>query len=170
MRRIAADHLRVLRNAVPISKLVVELSIPTQKHGVRMTFRCPLCGVFATATNPRTNLARCFRCRRNFNTIELVIAERRVSFLDAVSTIERLAVVASRTLDPSTVAQNRQKSLDEQLESKKHPSGCPAVATSRVGSTQTTWRKRRLGPPGTSGLLFPESSPQPGEPPNQRQR
>jgi len=163
MRRIADEHLRTLRNAVAISKLVLELSIPTQKHGVRTQFRCPLCQDFATALNPRTHLARCFRCRRNFNTIDLVIAERRVSFLDAVSAIERFAVVAPRTLEPPTPAQNRPKSLKEPVESKKHPSGCPAIETSRVDSTQTTWQKERLGSPRSSGLLFPESSPQPAE-------
>lgn len=170
MRSIAAEHLRTLRNAVAISKLVLELSIPTRKHGVRTQFRCPLCQGFATAMNPRTNLARCFRCRRNFNTIELVIAERRVSFLDAVSTIERLAVLAPRTLESPTLAQNQPKSLKEPLESKKHPSGCPAIETSRVDSTQTTWQKRRLAPTRTGEGRALTTSPQPGDPPNQPTR
>jgi hypothetical protein len=36
-------------------------------------FLCPLCNGFDTAVNPKTNLARCFRCEKNFNTIDLVM-------------------------------------------------------------------------------------------------
>jgi|RhiMetdeSRZDD1v2_1073273.scaffolds.fasta_scaffold355605_2 hypothetical protein len=90
MSRIPTDRLRALRNTVPILELIFELGIPTRKHGSRLTFRCPGCGGFPTATNPRTNLARCFYCRRNFNAIDLVIVERRLSFLDAVQFLEAL--------------------------------------------------------------------------------
>ena len=43
-----------------------------------------------TATNPRTNLGRCFRCQRNFNPIDLVMVVKRYTFLQAVDTRHRL--------------------------------------------------------------------------------
>jgi hypothetical protein len=43
-----------------------------------------------TATNPLTNLARCFRCRRNFNPIEMVMAVQECSFVEAVERLKNL--------------------------------------------------------------------------------
>lgn len=88
-----ADHLRSLRNDVPVRTVISELQIPTQTRGSRLTFRCPACGGFHTATDHRTNLARCFRCSRNFNPIELVMAERRLSFPEAVKFLETLVAL-----------------------------------------------------------------------------
>ena len=98
---ISADQLRTLRNDVSVLVVISDLRIPTKKRGTRRTFRCSVCGGFHTATNLRTNLARCFRCERNFNPIDLVIAERNSSFLDAVRYVETLgasrgAVATSR--------------------------------------------------------------------------
>lgn len=84
MRHIPAHDLRVLRNRVAIVEVICHLGIPTRKSGAHLSFRCPQCGGFPTATNPATNLARCFHCQKSFNPIELVMAERHVSFLDAV--------------------------------------------------------------------------------------
>ena len=90
MRQILADHLRILRNRVPVLAVIEDLHIPTQTRGSRLTFRCPDCGCFHTATNPRSNLGRCFRCERNFNPIDLVMAERNSRFLEAVAHVETL--------------------------------------------------------------------------------
>lgn len=90
MRRIFADHLRTLRNRVPVLAVIEDLCIPTQTRGSRLTFRCPDCGGFHTAANPRSNLGRCFRCERNFNPIDLVMAERKSRFLEAVAHVETL--------------------------------------------------------------------------------
>ncbi len=85
---IPSDHLRTLRNDVPVLSVIHTLRIPTKKRGARLTFRCPNCQRFYTATKATTNLARCFSCERNFNPIDLVMAERGWSFLQAVNYLE----------------------------------------------------------------------------------
>lgn len=89
MSLIPADRLRALRNDVPVHAVITDLQIPTKRRGTRRTFRCPECRGFHTATHPRTNLARCFSCQRNFNPIEIVMAERGTSFLEAVDYLLR---------------------------------------------------------------------------------
>jgi hypothetical protein len=87
--RIAAERLRRLRNEVDIVSIIRRLDLPTKMRGGWLRFLCPLCGEFETATNARTNLARCFRCERNFNPIDLVMLERNCPFLEAVSYLEK---------------------------------------------------------------------------------
>jgi hypothetical protein len=87
---IAPGKLRALRNDVSIDRVIAALEIPAKRSEGYLRLLCPLCGDFNTATNPRTNLARCFRCERNFNPIDLVMACDRCSFLDAVDRVERL--------------------------------------------------------------------------------
>lgn len=87
---IPPDRLRALRNNVSVLAVIHHLAIPTKARGARAAFRCPACGGFHTATNPLTNLARCFTCQRNFNTIDLVMAERAFTFLEAVDLVARL--------------------------------------------------------------------------------
>jgi len=82
------DDLRRFRNDTDILAVISDLGIETKKRGARLSFRCPSCGVFHTATKAETNLARCFRCARNFNPIDLVIAERSLSFVDAVNYLQ----------------------------------------------------------------------------------
>ena len=49
---------------------------------------CPLCRDFDTAVNTTTNLARCFRCKRNFNPIDMTMTVKRYSFIQAVRFLE----------------------------------------------------------------------------------
>ena len=83
-RRIPPAELRRLRNQVDIAELIRRLGVPWKRRDGYFRFLCPLCGDFNTAINPRTNLARCFRCRENFNPIDLVMRIERLSFLQAV--------------------------------------------------------------------------------------
>ena len=84
-RRFPDHVLRSLRNDIPIDELIRgRLDLPSKEREGYLRFLCPLCGEFHTATNQKTNLARCFRCRVNFNPIELVMAVEHVSFVDAV--------------------------------------------------------------------------------------
>lgn len=87
---ISAEHLRSLRNDIPVLAIVLDLPLPTKWRGSRLTFRCPACGHFHTTLNHRANLATCFRCRRSFNAIDLVMAERGASFRAAVQYLEGL--------------------------------------------------------------------------------
>lgn len=88
MSLIPAERLRSLRNDVPVLAVISQLGIAKKLRGRRLSFRCPECGCFHTATEPRTNLARCFSCERNFNPIDLVMAERGWSFLQALKYME----------------------------------------------------------------------------------
>ncbi len=88
-RRISAEQLRRLRNDLPIREVIErQLSLPSKEIEGIFRFLCPHCNEFNTATNPRTNLARCFRCQRNFNPIDIVMAVERCSFIDAVRILE----------------------------------------------------------------------------------
>lgn len=90
MNRIPPEHLRALRNDLDVEDVIRELDVPTKLRGTRLQFRCPDCGEYHTATSRRRNLARCFACRRSFNPIDLVMAERDCSFLEAVDYLEAL--------------------------------------------------------------------------------
>lgn len=83
--------LRQLRNNIPIEKLISEiLDIPWKKSEGYFRFLCPICNEFNTSTKKETNLARCFRCKKNFNTIDLVLATYRISFVDAANLLKHL--------------------------------------------------------------------------------
>jgi DNA primase len=96
-RRIAEAELRRLRNDIDISQLIRCLGVPWKERDGYFRFLCPICGEFNTATNPRTNLGRCFRCCENFNPIDLVMRLERLSFLQAVDFLRAI----SRDLPPS---------------------------------------------------------------------
>lgn len=89
--RYSKEKLHRLRNEVPISRLISELlDIPCKVSEGYFRFLCPLCGEFQTATNPKTNLARCFRCQKNFNPIDMVMAVKSCNFREAVESIDGL--------------------------------------------------------------------------------
>ena len=76
--------LRRLRNDIDIDLLIMQLRLDTRYSQKIFRFRCPLCDGFHTATNPKTNLARCFDCRRNFNPIDMVMAVTAYGFVQTV--------------------------------------------------------------------------------------
>ncbi|MDH3828708.1 MAG: CHC2 zinc finger domain-containing protein [Desulfobacterales bacterium] len=76
--------LRRLRNEVDIDLVINRLRLETRPSKKNLRFRCPVCHGFHTATNPKTNLARCFDCRLNFNPIDLVMAVTACSFVETV--------------------------------------------------------------------------------------
>ena len=87
---IAPERLRALRNGIPIDRVLAVVDLPLKHSEGYCRFLCPLCGEFNTATNPRTNLARCFRCERNFNPIDLVMIVEGRTFLGAVDRLASL--------------------------------------------------------------------------------
>lgn len=90
-RRLSAQFLRTLRNDIPIDQLIASvLAIPNKTSEGYFRFLCPLCSDFHTAINPKTNLARCFRCKKNFNTIDIVMIDSNSSFLDAVHLLKSI--------------------------------------------------------------------------------
>lgn len=85
-KHYSADYLRLLRNQIPIDALITDLlHLPAQNTANIFRFQCPLCHNFHTATNPKTNLARCFDCCINFNPIDLVMTVEKCGFLEAVN-------------------------------------------------------------------------------------
>jgi len=86
MRRLFDQQLLYkLRNNCSIMHLIRDiLKIPHHyKQGFH--FQCPACSQYNTAINPSTNLARCFDCQKNFNPIDIVIAFKKLPFIDAVN-------------------------------------------------------------------------------------
>lgn len=89
--RYSKETLRMLRNEIPIARLISDfLRIPCKVSEGYFRFLCPLCSEFQTATNPRTNLARCFRCHKNFNPIDMVMVVKCCNFREAVQLIDGL--------------------------------------------------------------------------------
>ena len=93
--RIADDLLRRLRNDIPIDWLIeYRLDLPWKRHEGIFRFLCPLCGEFHTATSRQSNLARCFRCKKSLNPIDITMAVDGCSFLQAVAILEPLLSAA----------------------------------------------------------------------------
>lgn len=82
--RFTSEELHHVRNNISIYGLIVALSIPFRIEEENYRFVCPLCQNGHTATNPKTNLSRCFDCEKNFNTIDLVMMVRKTGFVDSV--------------------------------------------------------------------------------------
>jgi len=77
--------LRSMRNHIPIDRLITGmLRLEVRRKDPLLRFRCPECRNFHTAVNPKTNLARCFDCQKNFNPIDMVMAVTGCAFVDAV--------------------------------------------------------------------------------------
>lgn len=85
----SANLLRRLRNQIPIDAVIADLlKLEVKNDRNILRFRCPLCYNFHTATNHKTNLARCFDCQKNFNPIDLVMTVGKCGFLDAVEILK----------------------------------------------------------------------------------
>ena len=83
-RAFPTAMLRRLRNEIEFAKLLNDLRWPHKRRNHQLVFVCPLCSETQSAVNPRTNLARCFRCETNFNPIDFTMAVQHCSFVDAV--------------------------------------------------------------------------------------
>jgi hypothetical protein len=83
--------LYTLRNEIDVRMLIEKtLRIPCRVTQGCFRFMCPLCGGFDTAVNPKTNLARCFACKKNFNTIDLVMLIRQTDFVHSVKFLKSI--------------------------------------------------------------------------------
>ncbi len=99
--RFSSPFLFRIRNHIAITKLIEDvLELPTKLSEGHFRFLCPLCSEWNTATNPRTNLARCFRCKKNWNPIDMVMRVNRCDFLEAVKFLKPLLLeVEDRLLE-----------------------------------------------------------------------
>lgn len=87
----SSQQLYTLRNDIAVELLIEKtLQIPCRVTEGCFRFLCPLCNAFDTAVNPKTNLARCFRCEKNFNTIDLVMLIRQADFVQSVKFLQSI--------------------------------------------------------------------------------
>lgn len=87
----SSQELFEIRNSIPIDVLIEKkLAIPSKISEGFFRFLCPLCNEFQTAVNPKTNLGRCFRCEKNFNTIDMVMAFHSTGFIDSVKYLQTI--------------------------------------------------------------------------------
>jgi len=98
-KRYAEETLRKLRNGIPIAALIADiLGLPCKTAEGYFRFLCPQCGGFHTATNPKTNLARCFDCQRNFNPIDITMTVKRKNFREAVQFLQEIQTIDAKKL------------------------------------------------------------------------
>lgn len=89
--RFTKEELYAVRNFIPIDFVISNsLKLPTKVDNGMLHFQCPHCGGLNTATNSRTNLARCFQCAQNFNTIDIVMFVKRIDFVSSVHLLKAL--------------------------------------------------------------------------------
>lgn len=88
-RCFSSQELKFLRNRVPIDRVVEALfATSIRDKGAKPRFACPICAGLDTSVNAGHNLARCFACRQNFNPIELVMHQLKISFVDSVKWLQ----------------------------------------------------------------------------------
>lgn len=78
-----------MRN-LDITRIVESLGLTASPRCKRPRFLCPICRECHTTLRSRSNLARCFRCNKSFNPIDLVLAARNSSFREAVEYLESI--------------------------------------------------------------------------------
>ena len=84
MNPFTKQQLFQVRNEIDIDWLINEkLPIERQFNSI-WRFQCPVCQQFNTATQKKNNLARCFSCQKNFNTIDLMIYSKKMDFVPGV--------------------------------------------------------------------------------------
>ena len=85
MKRFSNDDLRRLRNNLPIKCVMTKLlKMPVKNYSGVKRFLCPNCKELNTSLHPKENLGRCFCCQKNFNPIDIVMAETNQTFVQAV--------------------------------------------------------------------------------------
>lgn len=85
-RRFSHQELFELRNHIPMDTLIEKiLVIPNKFSEGYFRFLCPLCNEFNTGINHKTNLARCFTCKKNFNPIDMVMTIKKADFVEAAA-------------------------------------------------------------------------------------
>jgi len=83
-KRFSSQELFEIRNTIPVEMLIKnQLQMSSKTSDGLFRFLCPLCSGYHTAVNPVKNLARCFSCLKNFNTIDLVMAVKKWGFRES---------------------------------------------------------------------------------------
>jgi hypothetical protein len=108
IRLITSQQLCTLRNDIAVQMLIEKtLRIPCRVTEGCFRSLCPLSNTFDAAVNPKTNLVRCFRCAKNFNTIDLVMLIRESNFVQSINflqSIHRKTSVSKAHSDLQTIS------------------------------------------------------------------
>ena len=90
-RRFSDQELFEVRNHIPVDMLIRDrLQMMVKLSNGMFRFRCPICHEFETSTNSTTNLARCFKCNKNFNTIDMVMIVKGTVFVESVRYLKEI--------------------------------------------------------------------------------
>jgi len=112
-RCFSSSQLYALRNEINVQMLIEKtLRIPCRVTKGCFRFMCPLCNGFDTALNPKTNLARCFCCEKNFNAIDLVMLVRQADFVRSAKFLQSIHQKNDVSRDrgaPMTISGNNQQ-------------------------------------------------------------
>ena len=101
-KQFTSEELQRLRNHISIEILIKGLKIPHRLlPGDLFRFECPRCFGYHTAIHPKTNLARCFTCQENYNSIELVMIARSLSFVASVKLLQSFEI---KLIKPKSLA------------------------------------------------------------------
>lgn len=104
------QELFILRNHIPVDSLIKKLDIPFKMIEGHFRFCCPLCNEFNASVNPKTNLARCFDCRKNYNTIDLVMLVKESNFIQSVNFLQRFHDRKEESVPPNPLPTERPSS------------------------------------------------------------
>ena len=135
-RRFSSSQLYALRNEINVQMLIEKtLRIPCRVTKGCFRFMCPLCNGFDTAVNPKTNLARCFCCEKNFNAIDLVMLVRQADFVRSAKFLQSIHQKNDVSPDrgtPMTISGSNQQESGCRVKSKT-PSGKSDCTPSPIG-------------------------------------
>ena len=88
---VSPSTLRRIRNNIPIKDCIMNLlNIEHKFREGHLRFLCLLCQDMHTSTSPYQNLALCFRCKKNFNPIDLYMLSTSQKFTRVIVQLERM--------------------------------------------------------------------------------
>ena len=123
MNPFTKEQLVQVRNEIDIDWLINEkLNLERQFKSI-WRFQCPMCQQFNTATQKKTNLARCFSCQKNFNTIDLVIYSKKMNFAPSVQFL--LSLLGKKT--KSKGSDNAMNKKEKEVKTLDRKAGLQAI-------------------------------------------
>ena len=129
MKRFSKHQLFTLRNSININRLIKEiLRLPSKTSQGQLRFLCPVCSQFNTATKRETNLARCFDCQRNFNTIEMVMETKNLGFIQSAQLLQGLLPeIKSKKIIPNKPSSNPRLQASASFQIQNEPAPMQAL-------------------------------------------
>jgi len=114
MKPFTKQQLYQIRNEIDIDWLINEKLHLIRQFNSIWRFQCPLCQQFNTATQKKTNLARCFSCQKNFNTIDLVVYSKKMNFAPSVQFLLSLLEKKARSNGNAQIYTAKEKEVKKQ--------------------------------------------------------